>query len=475
MTSNSEGGSVVEFIERFCKAKGKRVHLLQWQKALLNDLFEFRADGRWRYRTAYIQLARKNGKTWLMAMAALYVAITASKDAEVYFVAGSVDQAARAFDFIKRAIDDEPNLRNLFTGDKKPQRRVIEVPGTRTVLRVLSSDAGLQLGLEPSFVVADELAVWETDKLWTAMVTGTATREQAMVVGITTPGWRHDNVAHKLYEQGKQTESGELDHPSFFFRCWESSSPDADYRDREVWREANPSLGEFLIEDVLAADLAAVHELDFRRFHLGQWVATAASLISPADWDACAGPVDIPDGTSDVVIALDASVTRNSTAVVTVRPVGDEIHARFEIRTPTPEEPINLAGVEGFIRSELEGFPRATFVFDKHLSVQLAQNLERDGFNVIEIPQSNDMMVPATQKLLEAVNTGKLRHGGDPVARRHALNAGARETERGVRISKMKSSEHVDAIVARAMALEALERRPTKRSSVYESRGVELL
>jgi phage terminase large subunit-like protein len=393
----SEGPAVIEFIEKFCRAKGRKVKLLPWQRRLLTDLFELRDDDRWRYRTAYAQLARKNGKTWLLAMTALYVAITAPKDSEIYFVAGSADQAARAFDFIKKAIEDEPNLRNLFTGDKAPQRRVIEVPGTRTVLRVLSSDAGLQLGLEPSFVVADELAVWETDKLWTAMVTGTATREQAMVVGITTPGWRHDNVAHRLYQRGKQIESGELDHPSFFFRCWEPSSPDANYRDPGVWREANPSLGEFLIEDVLAADLAAVHELDFRRFHLGQWVATAASLISPADWDACAGPVEIPDGASDVVIALDASVTRDSTAVVTVRPVGEQVHATFEVRTPTAEEPINLAGVEGFIRRELERFPGALFVYDKHLAAQLAQNLERDGFNVIEIPQSNEMMVPATQ------------------------------------------------------------------------------
>lgn len=464
---------MIEFVEKFCRAKGRRVNLLPWQKRLLVDLFELRDDGLWRYRTAYAQLARKNGKTWLMGMTALYVAVTASRDSEIYFVAGSADQASRAFDFIKRAVEDEPNLRNLFTGDKKPQRRVIEVPGTRTVLRVLSSDAGLQLGLEPTFVVADELGSWETDKLWTAMVTGTATREQAMVVGITTPGWRHDNIAHRLYQQGKQIESGELDHPSFFFRCWEPSSADADYRDPEVWREANPSLGEFLIEDVLAADLAAVHELDFRRFHLGQWVATSASLISPANWDACAGSVEIPDGAEDVVIALDASLTRDSTAVVTVRPVGDEIHALFEVRTPTADEPINLAGVEGFIRRQLERFPRATFVFDKHLAAQLAQNLERDGFDVIEVPQSNEMMVPATQKLLETVSMGRLRHGGDPVARRHALNAGVRETERGVRISKMKSSEHVDAVVALAMALEAVERRPAKRTSVYEQRGVE--
>ena len=128
--------------------------------------------------------------------------------------------------------------------------------------------------------------------------------------------------------------------------------------------------------------------------------------------------------------------------------------------------------MERYIRDQLRRFPGALFVYDKTLAGHMAQNLSSDGFEVIEIPQENAYVVPATQKLLEAIRNGKLRHGGDPVARAHALNAGVRETERGVRIAKLKSSAHVDAVVALAMALEALERRPPKRRSVYEDRGL---
>lgn len=53
--------------------------------------------------------------------------------------------------------------------------------------------------------------------------------------------------------------------------------------------------------------------------------------------------------------------------------------------------------------------------------------------------------------------------------------SGVRETERGVRILKLKSSKHVGAMVGLTMALEALEPRPAKRNSVYEERGVELV
>jgi phage terminase large subunit-like protein len=74
-------------------------------------------------------------------------------------------------------------------------RRHAEVPSSGTLLRVLSADAGLQLGLEPSFVVFDEVAIQPNDRLWNAMSLGSGTRSQPMVVGISTPGWEKDSLA----------------------------------------------------------------------------------------------------------------------------------------------------------------------------------------------------------------------------------------------------------------------------------------
>lgn len=474
MRSPSEGPMVVEFITAFCRAKGERVELLDWQRELLHDLFALDENGRWRYRQAYIQLGRKNGKTWVMAMAALYVAVTGPHDSEVYFCAGSRDQASRAFGMIVKAIEDEPTLSALFTGERRPQKHVLEIPGTRTILRVLSADAGLALGLEPSFVIADEVAVWPDDKLWAAMTTGSATREQAMIVGISTPGWRHDSIARKLYEEGRRVQAGEIESPRYLFRCWEPSSPDADYRDPAVWRQANPSLGAFLHEDALAAELDAVHELDFRRFHLGQWVASTASLIDPSAWDACAGEPEIPDGAEGVVIGVDASITRDSTAVVTVLPKDGVFHVAFEVWTPTTAHPIDLTEIESAVRRQAARFTRPLIAYDAMFFHQAAQNLAHEGLRAVEIPQQSAFMVPATQKLIAAVNAGALRHGGDPIARLHAMNAGARETERGVTIAKTRSSGHIDAIVALAMALEAAIRSPRRRSR-YEDEDAGVL
>ncbi len=65
-------------------------------------------------------------------------------------------------------IEMDDTLRELAV----PFRSHIEIPSTGTVLRVLSAEAGLQLGLSPSFVVFDELAVQPNDRLYNAMALG---------------------------------------------------------------------------------------------------------------------------------------------------------------------------------------------------------------------------------------------------------------------------------------------------------------
>ncbi len=97
------------------------------------------SSGKRRYRRAYIQMPRKNGKTFLMACVSLYEALTGEIGGEVYFVAGDRQQASRAFDECRRIVEQDAELASLF----KPYCYSMEVPSTGTILRVLSSEAGL--------------------------------------------------------------------------------------------------------------------------------------------------------------------------------------------------------------------------------------------------------------------------------------------------------------------------------------------
>jgi phage terminase large subunit-like protein len=225
---------------------------------------------------------------------------------------------------------------------------------------------------------------------------------------------------------------------------------------------------------MLAEHRRVLHESAFRRLHCNQNLPADDAFISADQWDACGGPIDIPVG-STVVAAVDAGIRRDSTAVVTVRKDDRGIfHAGFEIWTPTRKREVRLEDVEEHILALCERFEVQMVAFDKHLFIGSAQRLEEAGAPMIEHPQNNSRMVPATQLLHEVIATRRLRHGGDPTARSHALAAVVGETEMGIRIRKTASRDRIDSLVALAMAVSVTDAMPAPRRSVYDVRLDEL-
>lgn len=128
--------------------------------------------------------------------------------------------------------------------------------------------------------------------------------------------------------------------------------------------------------------------------------------------------------------------------------------------------------VVDFIREQTSRFPVTAVCYDPQFMHHAAQQLIDEGIEMVEWRQDNARMVPATRILHEAVINKRLRHGGDLTARAHALAAGVRETERGLRIKKTESRERIDAVVALMMAMAWASRRTTERTSVYSERGL---
>ena len=152
----SDGVKVADFAATFMHVSkgiraGQPLELVPWQKRLIENLYERRADGLLRYKRSVIGLGRKNGKSLLGSLVALYGLIEGEHGAEVYSAAGDRRQARVVFDEAKWQVQQSPAL----SGICKVYRDAIEVPSTHSVYRVLSSDAKLQQGLNPSTVVFD--------------------------------------------------------------------------------------------------------------------------------------------------------------------------------------------------------------------------------------------------------------------------------------------------------------------------------
>jgi phage terminase large subunit-like protein len=197
---------------------GEPLVLTDWQRWLMDALLERNEAGRRRYRRALIGLPRKNGKSLLGSALALYGLFVGERGAEVYSAAGDRQQARIVFGEAKQQVLDSPALRKV----AKVYRDAIEVPAEGAVYRVLSADAKLQQGLNPSLVIFDEVHVQPNDDLWDALTLGSGARRDPLVVGITTAGFDLETLCGRLYLYGQQVARGEVDDPVFGFWWWEA-------------------------------------------------------------------------------------------------------------------------------------------------------------------------------------------------------------------------------------------------------------
>ena len=147
-----------------------------WQKFILSVLYGWRrADGSRRFRKAYIQTARKNGKTIIGAALELYDLLVEA-GAEVYSIATKQEQAAISFKEAKNMVEASPDLRKLF--------KVLEhsVTYKTSSFKAMSSQDRRSDGFNPSFVLVDEYHEHPTDELVGVYQSGMVSREQPMLL-----------------------------------------------------------------------------------------------------------------------------------------------------------------------------------------------------------------------------------------------------------------------------------------------------
>lgn len=363
--------------------------------------------------------------------------------AQVYSCAGDRTQASIVFNEAKRMVQAEPELAELI----RVQRWHLEGP-RNSIYRVLSADATLQQGLNPSFVVFDEVHVQPDRDLWDAMVLGMGARKSPMIVGITTAGWDQTTLAWDLYERGKRGE--------FFFWWKEPARADADWLDPAVWAEANPALGDFLFAEAVTEDAKITPESSFRRFHLNQWTSTHSAWLPHNAWAAIARPERRFDPGAPFVAFLDGSWANDSTGLVACSI--DEPHLSV-LGHWTPDAElghVDMASIEQRCR-EVVAMPGCReLAFDPARFQDFFARLESDGIPVVEWPTNSlTRMVPACQDFYGSVIEQTVTHDGDARLASHIANAVLKEDRHGPRIVKeaKSSPRKIDLAVCAVGAL----------------------
>ena len=310
---------VIDFIELLTVpagiGKGKPFKLQKWQKAFIRDIYEpALPDGRRVVRRAILSMARKNGKTALIAAIALAHLVGPEKESygEIYSAANDRDQAAIVFKFAKQLVEQEPELRDLI--DVINSTKTMVARDTNSIYRAVSAEAGTKHGYAPSVVIYDELAQSRNRDLYDVLDTSFGAREEPLFIVMSTQSNDPEHVLSKLIDDGLAG----ID-PSIVCHL-HAAKEDCRLEDQAEWYKANPALGTFRdYDDFISAIKKAVRmpaeEPKVRNLFLNQRVNPTTTLISRAEWSSCAGQVEF-EPLEDVYLGVDLSSVVDLTALV---------------------------------------------------------------------------------------------------------------------------------------------------------------
>lgn len=503
----------VKFIENLCHTKGKwagkRFWLLPWQEQLIRDIFGIvKPDGNRQFRTAFVEICKKVGKSELAAAVALYLLYADNEpSAEVYGAAADRQQASIVFDVARQMVEMSPALlkrSKLMTATK----RIVNY-GNSGYYQVLSAEVGGKHGFSVSGLVFDEIHTQPNRQLYDVLTKGSSdARQNPLHFIITTAGTDRHSIAYELHTKAVDILEGRRVDPTFYPVVY-GLKDDEDWEDEANWYKVNPSLGytvdiERLRDAYREAKQNPADEVTFKWLRLNMWVSSTVAWIPDAIFMKGNEEIDLAalEG-RDCYGGLDLSSTGDITALVLMFPPRDEdekyillpffwvpeetipqrvkaasvpydIWERQGYLLSTEGNVIHYDFIEKFINDLAEKYHIVEIAVDRWNATQMIQNLEGDGFTMVPFGQGFASMSGPTKDFYRLLMEGQIIHGGHPVLRWMAGNVVVDTDPAGnIKVTKAKSKEKIDGIVAAIMALDRCIRNQTEpQGSVYDERGL---
>lgn len=489
---------------------GQVVKLEPWQQFILWVLFGWKqADGTRRFRTSYLEVARKNGKSTMAAGVGLYL-FDADKEpgAEVYTAATKRDQARITHSEATRMVKKSAALKKRIAIYKDN----LHNEATASKFEPVGRDADSLDGLNIHGSIVDELHAHKTRDLWDVLETATGSRRQPLMYAITTAGYNRTTICFELHDYTKKILEGIIEDESFFGIIFTLDEGD-DWEDERNWVKANPNLGVSVKLDDLRRKAAKATKMPaalnaFLRLHMNVWTQAETKWVNVDKWRACGEePIDLEVLRGRACYGgLDLSSTIDISAFVLVFPP-EEKGEKFKVlcRFWIPEEamkerskrdrvPYDAWVREGFIEAtpgdvidydfivaeilELaERYDLKEIAFDRWGASKMIQELQEVELTVAQFGQGFASMSGPMKELERLIGAGEISHGNNPVLRWMADNLVARLDPAGnIKPDKARSIEKIDGMVALIMALaRAILQEGQVKDSVYEERGVLLL
>lgn len=478
----TRGGKVIAFIEHFCVVPegwlvGQPMRLDPFQKQFIIDVY----DNPHGTRKANLSIARKNGKTGLIAaiMLAHLVGPEAKQNSQIVSGARSREQASQVFNYASKMVMLSQSLSKLVR-PVPSGKRLIGLP-MNVEYRALSAEGKTAHGLSPILGILDEVGQVKgpQDDFIDAITTAQGAHEAPLLIAISTQAASDGDLFSIWLDDAENSQD-----PRIVSHVY-TALADADVLDEEAWKAANPALGTFrslddIREQAKQASRMPSAENTFRNLCLNQRVSTSSPFVSRDTWLNCAGKV-LDFGNATVYAGLDLSARTDLTALVIVGKINGIWHVVPHFWTPEDglldrakrdRQPYDVWVKQGYMHTtagktvDYENVAQDIAAILENLNIKSVAYdrwridlLKKEFANLnVELPlqewgQGFKDMSPAIDALEAELLNGRVAHGGQPVLTMCAANAVIQKDAAGNRkLDKQKANGRIDGMVAMAMA-----------------------
>ena len=481
---------------------GQTIELSPWQLFCTAMMFGWKnEEENRRFRTAYIEVARKNGKSTWMAGIGLYLMFgDLESGAQVYSVATKKDQAKIIFNTAVKMVKKSPELRKFI----KSRTNVLFCDLIDSVFKPLGQDSDTEDGLNVHGSLVDELHAHKSSQMWDVIDSATGARTQSLIVAITTAGFQRNSFCYEKRTYVSNILKGVFNDPTVFGIIYTLDDED-DCFDQNVWIKANPNLGvSVLLNDMKRLSTTAENnmqdKINFMVKKLNVWVNSAKSWIDLIAWDKCKIDFTIDDLLGRVCyVGIDLSTKIDFSAVSYLFPPSEDdqnwycfvryfypedniLKREKETKVPLsswaeqgyikliPGQIINYSYLIDDIEEMNEKFDIQSIGYDPYNATQLSFTLDEMGYEVKPVRQGLKTLNEPCKEFEGLITSEKFLHNDNPVFNWNASCVVVEPDRNGNYLpSKGRSTGSIDGIAATLDALVVALDDMVEESFIYEN------
>lgn len=481
----SEADKVIKFVSIFKhntgQFAGQSFKLLQWQQWVVANIYGFYwEDGTRRFSTAYIEIARKNGKTQLAAAIALYALVGEGESAaQVIAAANSKDQA-------KILLNAATSLAKSVDGKKRylqPYRSEIRYPKTDSFLKIVSADTSKLDGLNCSTFIIDEYHESKDTKMWDVLKSSQGMRRNGLGIIITTAGFDKSSPCYAKRSVGIEVLNRLKTDDAFFCAVY-TLDPEDDWADEDNWIKSCPCLDitvtrKYMREQVNSAKNNPSEEVGVKTKLCNVW-CDSSNVWLPEDYILQSSRVVDLEKFRDMpcYVGVDLAATSDLTAVAYLIPDDDKYYWKVHYYLPesalvekTDKELYKYWKQQGlltitsgnvtdydYITNDLMKYSNIVNIqsigYDKYNATQWAIDATALGLPLEEYPQTLGNFNMPTRELERLILSGKAVIDNNEINRFCFRNVQLKSDHNGnVKPNKAIDKKKIDGVIAIIQAL----------------------